>query len=159
NRSKSVDGNMSQIAIECKGIKKSYGSQETRIDALKGIDLTVNLGELTLLVGPSGSGKSTLLSIITTILTPDEGKLSLLGNDMSRMSHDEKSHFCLKNLGMVFQSLFLIPSLTVLENVTLPMLVDGRSEKEAESKAMDMLDRMNIANRAESSPDYLSKGQ
>lgn len=150
---------MNEVAIECKGIKKSYGSNETRVDALRGIDMKVYLGQLTLLVGPSGSGKSTLLSIITTILTPDEGQLFLLGKNMNSMSHDEKSHFCLNSLGIVFQSLFLIPSLTVLENVTLPLLIAGSTEKEAEEKAMAMLAKVNIDHRAKTSPSNLSKGQ
>lgn len=150
---------MDQIAISCKNIKKSYGENETRIDALRGVDLEVKKGELTLLVGPSGSGKTTLLSVITTILTPDEGELKLLGKDVNSMSADEKAQFCRENLGIVFQSLFLIPSLTAAENISLPLLVAGESQETADSKALEILKRFNLENRWNTSPANLSKGQ
>src|SRR5262245_54382401 len=102
---------MTELAISCKGIKKHYGEGENRVEALKGIDLDVYQGQLTLLVGPSGSGKTTLLSIITTILTPDAGELYLLNQNIQEMSEIERAHFCRNNLGIVFQSLFLIPTL------------------------------------------------
>src|SRR5690242_5676714 len=123
-----------KIAIQCKAIKKHYGEGENRIDALKGIDLEIYFGQLTLLVGPSGSGKTTLLSIITNILTPDSGKLFLTGHDMFRMPESERATFCRNTLGMVFQSLFLIPTLTVVENVTLPLIIGGVAEEEAKEK-------------------------
>src|ERR1700733_14777554 len=108
---------MEKVAIKCTGIKKHYGDTDNRIEALKGIDLEVLEGQLTLLVGPSGSGKSTLISIITTILTPDEGELLLLNQEVSKLSEFERATFCRNNLGIVFQSLFLMPTLTVAENV------------------------------------------
>lgn len=150
---------MEDIAIKCRGIKKHYGEEETRVDALKGIDVDIRLGELTILEGPSGSGKSTLLSIITTILTPDAGKLYLLGHDMMHISQNERARFCLNHLGIVFQSLFLIPTLSVLENVSLPLLVAGISQKEASERAMEMLKKMKIDHKAETCPSELSKGQ
>lgn len=150
---------MEEVAVRCEGIKKSYGENENRIDALKGVDLDILLGELTLLVGPSGSGKTTLLSIITTILTPDEGKLFLLGHEVSSMSDNERAHFCRNNLGIVFQSLYLVPTLTVLENVSLPLLVGGQSQEEADQKSIEVLKQLNIGNRCYSSPSNLSKGQ
>jgi putative ABC transport system ATP-binding protein len=150
---------MDSIAICCKGIKKSYGEDETRIDALRGVDLEISQGELTLLVGPSGSGKSTLLSVITTILKPDEGELYLLGHDMGKMPENQRAEFCRRNLGIVFQSLFLIPTLSVAENVSLPLLLSGKSQDAARLDAMAMLERMGIAHRSEVSPAHLSKGQ
>jgi len=151
--------NENEIAIQCKGIKKTYGDHETKIEALKNIDLDVEKGKLTLLVGPSGSGKTTLLSIITTILTPDEGQLLLLGKDTNLMSDTEKSKFCLDNLGIVFQSLFLVPTLTVLENISLPLLIAGMDEQEAHKRGQELLDKMGLANRGNVSPSQLSKGQ
>jgi len=147
------------IAIQCKNIKKSYGSKETLIQALKGINLEIEQGKLTLLVGPSGSGKTTLLSIIANLLTPDEGEIFLLDQEMSRMPTEKKSEFCRKHLGVIFQSLFLIPSLTVAENVALPLIIDGESEERAKEKSMEILNKMKIAHRAETSPSNLSKGQ
>lgn len=150
---------MEEATICCKGLKKSYGTAENRVEALKGIDLQIYQGHLTLLVGPSGSGKTTLLSIITTILTPDEGQLLLLDQDIKSMSKKEKALFCRYNLGIVFQSLFLVPTLTVIENVTLPLLVAGISQQTAVEKGMEILKRMNLDHRANISPSILSKGQ
>lgn len=150
---------MGNIAIQCKGIKKHYGDNETRIDALKGIDLEIEQDKLTLLVGPSGSGKTTLLSIITTILTPDEGQLFILGQEINRMSEPEKARFRSENLGVVFQSLYLIPTLNVVENVSLPLLVEGQHQQTANEKAFEILKQMNLSERSKFCPDYLSKGQ
>lgn len=147
------------IAIKCRGIKKHYGENETRIDALKGIDIDVYSGELTILEGPSGSGKSTLLSIITTILTPDSGELYLLGKEMLHISQNQRAQFCRTHLGIVFQSLFLIPTLSALENVSLPLLIAGDTEKEAVEKSMETLKTMKMDHRAHVSPASLSKGQ
>lgn len=150
---------MNNVTIECRGIRKSYGNGETKIEALRGIDLSIYANQLTLLVGPSGSGKTTLLSIMTSILTPDEGDLFLLGKDIHKMPENERAHFCGQNLGIVFQSLFLIPSLTAAENVSLPLLIKGESEKTAMEKSIAALKEVNIAHRSHSSPDNLSKGQ
>lgn len=150
---------MDDVAISCRGISKSYGENETRVNALKEVNLDIYSGQLTMLEGPSGSGKSTLLSIITTILTPDKGELYLLGKEMLHISQNDRAQFCLKNLGIVFQSLFLIPTLTVLENVSLPLLVAGWSNHAAVEKAMETLKKMKMDHRAEVSPSSLSKGQ
>ena len=107
---------------------------ENEVHALKKTDLDVEAGKLTLLVGPSGSGKTTLISIIATILTPDGGELFLLGQDVGLMTSNEKAHFRNQHMGIVFQSLFLIPSLTVLENVSLPLIVAGYTQEEADRK-------------------------
>ena len=149
---------MNQPAIYCKKIKKSYGDDDTKIDALKGIDLKIDK-KLTLLVGPSGSGKTTLLSVLTTLLKPDAGELFLLGHDMSRMSENEKAQFRRDHLGIVFQSLFLIPTLTAAENVSLPLFVSGWNQQKATHKAMEALEKMNLTHRSHSSPAHLSKGQ
>lgn len=145
--------------VKCKGITKTYGEKEYRVEALKGIDMAIFQGELTLLVGPSGSGKTTLLSIISTILTPDEGELYLLGHEIHKMTESEKADFRRDKLGIVFQSLFLIPTLTVLENVTLPLLVGGISNQAAAEKAHALLKQLHIDHRCNVSPSNLSKGQ
>ncbi len=150
---------MQQIAVRCRGIKKHYGEKENRVDALKEIDLDIERGKLTLLVGPSGSGKTTLLSIITTILTPDAGKLYLLGTNMGKIPDTERAEFCRKYLGIVFQSLFLIPTLTVVENIALPLIIAGESTNYSENKAMQLLEQMHLSDRSHSSPLSLSKGQ
>lgn len=150
---------MTELAIRCKGIKKHYGSGENLVEALKGIDLDIFKGQLTLLVGPSGSGKTTLLSIITTILTPDKGDIFLLDQNIWELSEVERAKFCRDNLGIVFQSLYLIPTLTVLENITLPLMIAGLNGKGAIDKAMDLLEKMHLSHRAHFTPSTLSKGQ
>ncbi|MBA3603668.1 MAG: ABC transporter ATP-binding protein [Parachlamydiaceae bacterium] len=150
---------MSSVVIECKSIKKTYGVGEYKVEALKSTNLEIYSNKLTLLVGPSGSGKTTLISIIATILTPDEGELILLKQSMNGMSENDKAHFRCNNIGIVFQSLFLIPSLTIAENVTLPLIVGGMDETKAFAKAMKLLDQVHLAHRSHSSPAQLSKGQ
>lgn len=150
---------MKEAAIRCRNLSKHYGEGEMRIDALKHVNLDIYSGELTILEGPSGSGKSTLLSIITTILTPDSGELHLLGQEMLKMSPAKRAKFSSRNLGIVFQSLFLIPTLSVAENVSLPLIIAGYPEKEVEEKTMETLKKMKMDHRASVSPASLSKGQ
>lgn len=150
---------MDQITIKCKGITKSYGTKENRVDALSNVDLEVHAGCLTLLVGPSGSGKTTLLSIISTILAPDSGQLFLLDHEVSKMSKDEKATFCRNNLGIVFQSLFLVPTLTVTENIILPLIIAGHNREDAIDKAKELLKKLHLDHRWNTSPALLSKGQ
>jgi putative ABC transport system ATP-binding protein len=148
-----------ETAIVCEGITKSYGDDDNKTEVLKDINLTVRTNELTLLVGPSGSGKTTLLSIITTILTPDSGKLLLLGQDPSKMNDAQKAAFCRNNIGIVFQSFFLVPTLSVIENVTVPLLVAGHTQEESMAKAGEALETFHMSHKANLSPSHLSKGQ
>lgn len=148
-----------ETAVICKGIKKSYGTADNKVEALKSTNLEVHKGQLTLIAGPSGSGKTTLISIIATILTPDEGELKLLNQDMNTLTEPEKAEFRGKNIGIVFQSFFLIPTLTIAENVALPLIAGGVKEKEAVDKATALLDKIHLAHRAHTSPANLSKGQ
>lgn len=151
--------NKNSVAISCKGINKSFGTGEDRVEALKNTDLEIFKGQLTLLVGPSGSGKTTLISIIATILTPDAGQLFLLDQKIEGMTELEKAKFRCENIGIVFQSFFLIPTLTVAENVALPLIVGGMKEKPAVEKAMYFLEKVSLAHRANVSSKQLSKGQ
>ncbi len=150
---------MEQVAIECRNIKKHYGEKETLILALRGINLKIELGKLTLLVGPSGSGKTTLLSVMTAILTPDEGELLLMGRNILEMDSTERAEFCRNTLGVVFQSLYLIPTLTVAENISLPLLIGDVPTHIALEKAKEVLNKFHLADRHNVSPDILSKGQ
>lgn len=151
--------NLMTPTIQCKGIRKSYGSGDNKVDALKNINMEINGGELTLLVGPSGSGKTTLVSIIATILSPDSGEVILLNRNVENMTERERAAFRCKNLGFVFQSFFLIPTLTIAENVALPLIVGGMKEEAAVEKAVEFLDKVHLAHRAHISPLNLSKGQ
>jgi putative ABC transport system ATP-binding protein len=145
--------------IECKGIKKHFGSNENRVEAIKGVDLDVFGGQLTFLVGPSGSGKTTLLSIIHTILHPDAGNLYILGQHINRMSEREKALFRSQNMGIIFQALYLVPTLTVLENVTLPLIIQGENKEKAQEKGRSLLNKLSIGEKCDVSPLYLSRGQ
>lgn len=147
------------IAIHCKGIKKTFISGKNEIKALKGIDLQIFAQKLTLLVGPSGSGKTTLLSIIETILTPDEGELFILGHHVNPMHELEKAHFRSQNIGIVFQALHLISTLTVLDNVILPLLIKGDNEAHAKKKGLSLLQQLHIKEKADCHPTELSRGQ
>lgn len=147
------------ITIKCKNIKKSYQASTIKTVALRGVDLEIYDKKLTLLIGPSGSGKTTLMSVIQTIITPDEGDLFILGHHVNKMNELEKAHFRNSNIGAVFQNLYLIPSLTVLENITLPLIIKGENENIAKKKAIDLLERLNIREKSEVSPTQLSRGQ
>lgn len=147
-------------AIVCKGIRKFYGTgEEDRFEALKKTDVEIQKGQLTLLMGPSGSGKTTLISVMATLLTPDEGELVLLDQKIEGLTEEERARFRGKNIGIVFQSLFLIPVLTVAENVALPLIVAGMEEGLAMEKAQLLLDKVHLAKRSHVSPAFLSKGQ
>lgn len=147
------------ISIKCEGIKKYYINGENKIEALRGIDLEIFDKKLTLLVGPSGSGKTTLMSIIDMILTPDEGNLFVLGAHVNKMNELEKARFRNKNIGVVFQALYLIPTLTVLENVTLPSIIKGENEEEGKKKGTSLLKQLRIKEKMDSSPTHLSRGE
>ena len=147
------------ISIKCKGIKKYFMSGENKTVALRGIDLEISDKKLTLLVGPSGSGKTTLLSIIETILTPDEGDLFILGQQVNKMNELEKARFRNKNIGVVFQALHLIPTLTVLENAILPLIIKGENENKAKEKGTSLLKQLNIEEKKDFLPTQLSRGQ
>lgn len=147
------------ISITCKGIKKCYINGKNKTEALRGIDLEIIDKKLTLLVGPSGSGKTTLLSIIETILTPDEGDLFILGHHMNKMNELEKAHFRNNNIGVVFQALHLIPTLTVLENVTLPLIIKGEDGDKAKKKGVSLLKQLHIEEKMNFPPTQLSRGQ
>lgn len=147
------------IAIKCKGIKKSFGSGENITPALRGISLDIQEKKLTLLVGPSGSGKTTLLSIIQTILTPDEGDLIILGHHVNEMNELEKAHFRNKNIGVVFQTLHLIPTLTACENAVLPLMIKDEDEMKANKKCATLFRQLHIKEKLNSLPTELSRGQ
>jgi putative ABC transport system ATP-binding protein len=147
------------VGISCRDLTKYYGDADNQIAALKSIDIDIYQSQITLLVGPSGSGKSTLLSIVANILTQDQGKVFLLGQDISLFTQSQKANFIQKNLGIVFQSLFLIPTLDIHDNVALPLMIAGIDKNEAYEKAFLALEEVNMEKRKHSLPLNLSKGQ
>ena len=141
--------------IQLEGITKSFGS----LHVLKGIDLTINKGEVVSIVGPSGAGKTTLLQIMGTLDKPDSGRIVLNGTEVHRLKEKELSAFRNKEIGFVFQFHQLLPEFTALENVMIPALIQGVSASEAKKKAREMLDFLGLSERASHKPAELSGGE
>lgn len=146
-------------AIKLKGINKSFGEKNDRIHVLHDISLDVNYGEMTLFVGPSGCGKTTLISIIGAILEPDTGEVFALNHTIHKMNSDEKTEFRKNNIGFIFQQFNLISTLSVQENVAIPLLINNESHDVALKKANEMLEIMEIGNKAKELPNKLSGGE
>ena len=147
------------LAVHCTGIAKAYGAGETKVQALRRIDLDVFAGELLMLVGPSGCGKTTLISIIAGILDQDQGDCLLFGQDIIRFSPKERVVYRGLNIGFVFQSFNLIPTLTAAENVAIPLLINGMQMEEAVAHANLRLAEVGLEGREQSLPTQLSGGQ
>lgn len=141
--------------IELQGITKSFGS----LQVLRGIDLTIERGEVVSIVGPSGAGKTTLLQIMGTLDKPDSGSIRLNGVEVNRLGEKKLSAFRNKEIGFVFQFHQLLPEFTALENVTIPALIQGASASEARKRAQEMLDMLGLAERAAHKPAELSGGE
>jgi putative ABC transport system ATP-binding protein len=147
------------IAVQCRRIEKSYGAGAAKVLALRGVDLEVAQGELLMVIGPSGCGKTTLLSIISAILEPDAGQCTVLGRDLATLDPDQKTRFRGDNIGFVFQLFNLLPALTVLENVAIPLLVRGMERVNALQRAGDVLQSIELESRKDALPGQLSVGQ
>jgi len=148
-----------QPAVSLRGVKKAYGTGESRVPALRGVDLDVNAGELLMLVGPSGCGKTTLISVIAGILDQDEGRCSVFGRDMSGVRGAQKALWRGATLGFVFQAFNLLPTLTAAENVAVPLLLRDVPRSKAVAQAKAMLARVDLGARVDSRPSQLSAGQ
>ena len=154
-----MEGSPTAPAVLCRAVTKSYVSGPTKVMALRGVDLEVRLGELLMLVGPSGCGKTTLISVVAGILDHDEGECRVFQEDLRAMGRNPKTLFRGKNVGFVFQAFNLLPTLTTLENVSIPLLLLGLKKAEAQSRALEMLTRVGLADRLQSLPAQLSGGQ
>lgn len=148
-----------EIAVRCRGLTKTYGSGEGSVMALRGVDLDVHRAELLMLVGPSGCGKTTLISIITAILDQDEGRCEVLGHDVHGMAERERARFRGEAIGFVFQAFNLLPALSALENVSVPLLINGIRRPEAEERARVVLEAVGLGARVDTLPSKLSGGQ
>ena len=146
-------------AIQCRGLIKSFGEGDAQVRALRGVDLDVDFGELLMLVGPSGCGKTTLISIIAGILDQDAGQCVLFGSDLQKMKQDERAHFRGTSIGFVFQAFNLLLSLTVAENVAVPLLINGMDRKAAVAKARAVLVTVGLGDKADAPAAQLSGGQ
>lgn len=151
--------NTSELAVRCRNVTKTYDSGGQKITALDGINLDVAIGELMMLVGPSGCGKTTLISVIAGILDHDAGSCEVFGEELAAMSNQEKLRFRANHIGFVFQAFNLLPSLTVAENVSVFLLINGVKRADAERKANSILEQVGLGDRAGFLPAQLSGGQ
>ena len=148
-----------ETAVRCRGVTKTYGSGEGAVIALRGVDLDVFSGELLMLLGPSGCGKTTLISIITAVLDQDEGTCEVLGHDLQRMTEAERTRLRGEAIGFVFQAFNLISALSALENVSVPLLIQGAPRAVAEQRASDALAAVGLGARINALPSKLSGGE
>jgi putative ABC transport system ATP-binding protein len=145
--------------IETRRLEKTYGSNGTAVHALRGIDLTVEAGELLALIGPSGSGKSTLMAILGCLDVPTGGEYTLAGQRVDGLSGKELAVIRNEKIGFVFQQYNLLPKATILRNVELPMLYAGVSRRERKQRALELLEKVGIPDKAGVLPAQLSGGQ
>ena len=141
--------------IDIKGIRKSFGE----LEVLKGIDLSIQKGEIVSIVGPSGAGKTTLLQIIGTLDQPDAGSVCIDSIDTTQLSQKKLSDFRNRHIGFVFQFHQLLPEFTALENIMIPAYIAGVSTREARKRAEELLQFMGLADRAKHKPNELSGGE
>jgi putative ABC transport system ATP-binding protein len=146
-------------AVSCRGVTKEFPAGEGRVQALRGVDLDIPAGELTLLLGPSGCGKTTLLSIIAGLLDPTKGQVSIFGTDLTALNSDSKVRFRRAQMGFVFQQYQLLSAFTALENVAVPLIVAGVPRREAMRSAAAALASLGMASRIQAKPQHLSGGQ
>jgi putative ABC transport system ATP-binding protein len=145
--------------LELRGISKSYGAGPTEVHAVRDVDLTVGRGSLIAVMGPSGSGKSTLLTIAGSLEEPTSGEVFIDGASVQAMSRNDKARLRRRTIGYVFQEFNLLAGLTAVENVSLPLELDGISAKRAHAAGMSALEELGLADRATHFPDELSGGE
>ena len=143
------------MMIEVKNIRKSFGS----LEVLKGVDLTVEKGEIVSIIGKSGAGKTTLLQIMGTLDTPDSGSVVIDGIDVFSLKEQQLADFRNRHIGFIFQFHQLLPEFTTLENVMMPALIARIDEKEAEQRAVQLLTELGMAERLTHKPNQLSGGE
>jgi len=151
----------SSAIIEVRSVEKSYPSDSGAppTPVLRGVSIVVRQGEFLALMGSSGSGKTTLLNLIGGLDAPDRGEILLAGNSLHTMDEDARSHFRLHSIGFVFQFFNLMPNLTVLENIALPMLLQGRSERDSRAAASEIAAEVGLGAKASRMAHQLSGGE
>ena len=148
-----------QTIIQAQKVRKVYRSGQLRVEALRNVDMAVAPGEMVAIMGPSGCGKTTLLNCLAGLDTIDEGDIFIQGDNLRDLSDNERTAYRARHMGFVFQDFNLLPMLSAVENVELPMLVSGVSSRQARKRALEMLERVGLADRAQHRPAELSGGQ
>jgi putative ABC transport system ATP-binding protein len=151
--------NFDSLAVRCENVIKDFPAGDRMARVLRGVDLDIYPGELTMLVGPSGCGKTTLLSIIAGILTPTGGAVTILGQNVTGLSDSEKVRFRRANIGFIFQQYNLLPALTATENVSVPLVASGVDSRQAETRAAEVLEQVGLREHIQKLPSQLSGGQ
>jgi putative ABC transport system ATP-binding protein len=150
---------VSDVIVEARGVTRRYRLGDVVIDALRGVDLAVRRGEMVALMGPSGCGKTTLLNCLAGLDAPDHGAVVVENALLSAMSDRERTAYRARHMGFIFQAYNLLPVLSAVENVELPLLVSGVAPREARRRALAALADVGLADRARHSPAQLSGGQ
>jgi putative ABC transport system ATP-binding protein len=146
-------------ALELRQVSKVYGSGPSEVHALRAVDFAVERGELVAVMGPSGSGKSTLLTIAGSLEEATSGQVLVDGVDLATVSRSDRAKMRRRSIGYVFQDFNLLPGLTALENVTLPLELDGVSAKGARANGLEAMEELDVAERSDRYPDELSGGE
>jgi len=154
-----TEGDIMENIITIKDLKKVYRMGQEKVYALNGIDLEIKKGEICCLFGTSGSGKSTLLNMVAGLEKPTRGSVVIKGIHVENLNEKELAKFRQKYIGFIFQSYNLLPNLTALENVTLPLMFKGYSKKVRNKEAMKMLKAVGLENRINHKPNQMSGGQ
>lgn len=144
------------LAIEIKGLRKSFGIDGNKIEVIKNLNFSLGSGSFEIIMGQSGSGKSTLLHLMAGLLDADEGEIIVGNTEISKLNDEKKTMFRRKNIGLIFQDFNLIPTLTAEENVMLPLLLDRKNDNK---KAKELLDLLGLTNRMRHLPSQLSGGE
>jgi putative ABC transport system ATP-binding protein len=145
--------------VRATGIYKTYDTGKVQVNALRGVDLSVGRGEMVAIMGPSGCGKTTMLNCLSGLDDVDSGQVTIDGVVLHDLPDDERSDYRARSMGFVFQLYNLLPVLSSVENVEMPLLLSGVSATEARRRSMDMLQRVGLADRANHLPGELSGGQ
>jgi len=154
-----MNGSQGYPIVQIRSLCKSYDEGGKLRQVLDGVDLEIEAGEFFVLLGKSGSGKSTLLNLISGIDRPDSGQIIVGGTDITALNERQQTLFRRDHIGIIFQFYNLIPTLTVLENITLPDELRGVSRRDSEKSARQLLERVGLADRADTFPDRLSGGE
>lgn len=147
------------FAVEAAGVSKSYGSNGQTVRALRDVEVSIRKGEMVAVMGPSGCGKTTLLNCLSGLDVIDSGVVRIAGTDTARLSDRDKTRFRAESMGFIFQTYNLLPVLSAVENVELPLIVSGVNARDARGRALRGLDRVGLADKANSRPSQLSGGQ
>jgi putative ABC transport system ATP-binding protein len=151
--------NQTDVAVRLRGVTKGFGTGDARVLALRGCDLEVRTNELLILAGPSGCGKTTAISIAAAIMSHDGGAVEVFGRDLAGLSQRELADFRRVSIGFVFQQFNLLPSLSVEENASVPLLLSGARRKDALVRAREVLEQVGLGHKAKAFPRELSGGQ